>query len=198
MSCVSGQPANCKPTGRRALALALWTPEERARQRRVIEERLVDAWAWKAQVGALRDPERPWRLLEGNGVTVVVKPPWQPSPGAGPHYSQPALDADERDRLAIEALTWLRRYLKPLAQSPRGSRPREKWETFQLWLNCRAHRPGYPTFDAVWRERAGGDKTLYRKLSRRAYRRVERAIRLVKLGLFTEGVTPEPLPRRKK
>lgn len=199
MSCVSGLPPGAgTPASRARLSRVLWTAEERKRQRKIIEERLIDAWAWKSQSDAVVNPKKPWLLESGEGVMVVVKPPWRPTPGPGPHYSEPALGADERARLAVEALTWVRRYLLPLASAPRGSRHREKWETLQLWLNCRAHRPGHPSFNSVWHERAHGDRTLERKLKRCAYRRVERAIRMVKLGLFADGVVVEPLPPRKK
>lgn len=196
MNCVRGGPlAECKPTSRGRIARALWTAEERARQRHILEERLIDAWAWKAQVGAVRDPERPWRLLEGDGVVLVVKPPWRAKHGSGPHYSEPSLEMEERGRLAIEALTWIRRWLKPMAQAPRGSREREKWENFQLWLNYRTHRLGFEdSFNHHFESKAGGNVKLARKLKRAAYRKVERALRVVKLGLFADGTTLEPLP----
>lgn len=180
MSCVSGRPdGGEKPASRRRLACALWTPKERAEQRRIIEDYLV--WGWTYQ-------------FTENASALVVRPAWRSYSEKDPRYVEADLFEDEEARLAARALTWFRKYLSFLANEPRGSRHREKFETFVLWLNCRAHRAGHPNFNSIWDERADGDRKLARKLKRQAYRRVERAIRIVKLGLFADGVVLEPLP----
>jgi hypothetical protein len=197
MSCAGGKlDGDCRPLKRARTACILWTAEERAKQRRIIEERLIHAWGYQFSTQLPRDPDKPWRLLSDpkRSSPMAVQPAWRLSPSLGQSYVEPDLLGDEEARLAIEALTWFRRFLAPLANEPRGTRLREKYETLLLWLNCRARRPGHPTFNSTIEERAGGNKRTYEKLKRQAYRRVERAIRLIKLGLFAEGVSVEPLP----
>jgi len=180
MSCTGGDLlGKCRLIRRERTARLLWTAEQRAEQRVLIEERLVHAWSYQFQE---------------NASAMVVRPAWRLRPGLRQNYVEPELLGDQEAELAIEALTWFRRFLAPLAQEKRGTRFREKYETLLLWLNCRAHREGHPPFNAIWEARAAGDVKLARKLKRQAYRRVERAIRIIKLGLFAEGITVEPLP----
>jgi len=180
MTCACGSRPESKPTNRARTARILWTPEERRRLRRIIEERLVHGWSYQ---------------FEQQASALVVKPAWRLKPTERQKYVEAEDFLCDEARLAADSLTWFRRFLAPLANAPRGSRLREKYETFLLWLNCRANRAGHPSFNSIWEERAGGDVKLARKLKRKAYRRVERAIRIIKLGLFLAGETPEPLPK---
>src|SRR4051812_29464012 len=119
MCCVSGRPdGGKKPASRGRLARALWTPQERARQRRIIEDHLV--WGWSYQ-------------FQENAAALVVRPPWRLRQEIDPAFVEANCFDDEEARLAAHALTWFRRYLAPFANEPRGSRHREKYETLLLW-----------------------------------------------------------------
>lgn len=196
MSCVSGRPSGGeKPASRSKLAHALWTDEERARQRCIIEERLLHAFAFQ--------------FLERAEKAMVVAPPWRSRHGDGPYYVEPVVSGDEELEMAAEALGWIRRYLSPLANAPltkpngqrnrTGERQRAKYRVFVEWLRYRTHQPGCEgSFAHMLEERAGGgaETKEARRLKRKAYRQVEKVIRVLKIGLYAEGVVVTPLPDR--